>query len=246
MDRLFKSSLSRYTEGWVSIWTGHQWKVDFRNPCHRWMVYDRYADGRFLKWAQRNLSADAVIVDSGSNIGQFLPYYSLIAAKGRILAFEPASALVEWIQECVTANHMNVEVIAKGLGDKEMDGFLSDPGGDAVKGLWGEVVSDSGEPIHLTVLEKELSERGIQHVSLWKLDVEGYEVEALRGAGDVLAEQRIGALYIEMAIKRNNNRRILEYMTANGYRAFEFGANGRITPLTQVRPYQIDALFLPV
>jgi len=209
------------------------------------MIYDRYADSNFLKWAEKNLPANAVIIDSGSNIGQFLPYYSLIAPAARVLAFEPAHALVEWIQECVTENKLNVEVIAKGLGDEEMNGFLSDCGEDAVKGLWGEVSTESGEPIRLAVLGKELTLRSIQHVDLWKLDVEGYEIQALQGVADFLKEHRIRALYIEMAVKKDNHRRILDYMTAKGYKAFEVEANGTLAPLFKLRPYQMDALFLP-
>ncbi len=246
MDKLFKSSFSGMGEGWVNIWTGHQWKIDLRNPCHRWMMYDRYADSQFLKWAEQHLPQNAVIVDSGSNIGQFLPYYSLIAPKGTILAFEPGHALAAWISECVSLNKMNnVEVIAKGLGDKEMDAFLSDPGEDEVKGLWNEVSTVSGEPITITELRKELAKRNIQHIDLWKLDVEGYEVEALQGVSEFLDQKKIKALYIEMAIKKDNHKRILDYMTTKGYNGFEIETNGKLVPMLTVRDEQVDALFLP-
>jgi FkbM family methyltransferase len=246
MDKLFKSSFTGMSEGWVEIWTGHQWKIDFRNPCHRWMMYDRYADSQFLKWAERHLPPDAVIIDSGSNIGQFLPYYALIAPKGTILAFEPGRALAAWISECVSLNQLNnVEVIAKGLGDKEMDAFLSDPGEEEVKGLWNEVSTVSGEPIIITTLRTELAKRNIQHIDLWKLDVEGYEVEALQGVSEFLDEKKIKALYIEMAIKKDNHKRILEYMTGKGYKAFEIATNGRLIPMLTVKDEQVDALFLP-
>ena len=245
MDKLFRSAFTSYSEGWVKVWTGHLWKIDFRNACHRWMIYDRYADSGFLKWTEKNISPDAVIVDSGSNIGQFLPYYSKIAPKATILAFEPANELANWIKECVAKNNLSAEVIAKGLGKEEMKAFLADPGDDAVKGLWNEISTDKGEPIIITTLEKELQQRNILSVDLWKLDVEGYVIEALTGAGKFLDEHRIRSLYIEMAVKKDNHKRILEFMRSKGYEAFEIKNNGRIVQLIEVKPYQTDALFLP-
>lgn len=245
MDKLFKGNFEKYAEGWITVWTGHQWKIDFRNPCHRWMIYDRYADSQFLKWAEKHLTTNAVIVDSGSNIGQFLPYYSTIAPQGKILAFEPGHSLSDWISECVLGNHLPVEVITMGLGDHEMNAFLNNPGDETVRGLWNEISTESGEPISITTLSKELQQRNIQTVDLWKLDVEGYETEALRGAGSYLDEHRIKALYIEMAVKKDNHQRILDLMRGKGYKAFEIESSGKLTPLLQVKPYQIDALFLP-
>jgi FkbM family methyltransferase len=245
MDKIFNSSFAHQEEGWVNIWTGHNWKIDFRNPCHRWMIYDRYADSQFLKWAEKNLPPDAVIVDSGTNIGQFLPYYSRIAPQGKILAFEPSRLLAQWVDECVKENKLNTEVIAKGLGNLEMNAFLNDPGDDTVKGLWNEISTEGGEPVKLTVLRNELKERRISKIDLWKLDVEGYETEALEGAGEYLDDHRIGVLYIEMAVKKNNHQRILDYMRSKGYAAFEIEVNGKLSPLHTVKPYQMDALFMP-
>lgn len=243
--RLFKNQFAKMKTGWYPIYTGHVWKLDVRNSCHAWMLYDRYADASFLKWAERNISKDAVIVDSGSNIGQFLPYFSNIARHGKILAFEPGKELGDWVQECLKKNNLKVELFRSGLGNKEFKAFLNSWGDEEIHGLWGQVNEEKGEPINITRLDKVLKDKMIDKVDLWKLDVEGYEIEALEGAGAYLNEKQIKALYIELAIKEDNHTRILKYMLEKGYKPFYFNKFGKLKPLTQLLDEQIDALFLP-
>lgn len=245
LDRVFGKKLEMQGIGWAKIWTGHIWKIDSRNSCHRWMVYDRYADSNFLKWAEKNIPSDGIIIDSGSNIGQFLPYFSLIVPMGKILAFEPDTELVEWIHNCLQQNEMPVELISAGLGEIQQRAFLQKGGEDFIHGLWSKVSENEGYPISITTLHDELQKRDFKRVALWKLDVEGYEVEALKGAGTWLTEKKIDALYIEMAVKENNHQHIYDFMTKIGYKAYEFDESGRLIPLLKLKDYQIDALFIP-
>ena len=72
-ERLFGAALARRGVAWVPVRTGLRWKLDLRNPTHRWIVYGYY-DPAFLKWAERRLTPASVVVDSGANIGQTVLY----------------------------------------------------------------------------------------------------------------------------------------------------------------------------
>jgi hypothetical protein len=93
-------------------------------------------------------------------------------------------------------------------------------------------------------LETVLNKRGMRQVNFWKLDVEGFEVPALRGAGNYLTEKRIGALYIEM-VPNNNHRLIHDHMSAAGYSLHQIDRWGRSHLLHEPPETGLNGLFLP-
>ena len=242
--RLMGKQLAAEGMGWYPVYTGHIWKLDLRNPCHQWMLYDRYADAAFLQWTEKQIPGNGIIVDSGSNIGQFLPYFSKIVPKGKVLAFEPGRELGDWIEACLAENMLPVELIRKGLGSEAFSAFLNSWGEEQIHGLWGQVNEEKGEPIVVERLDAILHERKIDTVDLWKLYVEGYEVQALEGAGDFIANKKIKALYIEMAVKENNHQKIMEFMRKHDYKPYSFNALGKLKPMQDVFDDHMDALFL--
>lgn len=245
LDKLFGARLAIQPIGVVETHAGSFWKIDPANPCHRWMIYDDYADAAFLHWARKNIPSNGVIVDSGSNIGQFLPYFSKIIPDGKILAFEPSPTLCHWIQESIKLNEqLPIQLYQFGLGEMEEAAKLFDYGAEVIHGLWGKISKDQGDPIELIRLDTVLGQQNIQTVDLWKLDVEGFEVEALRGAGKYLEDRRIKHLYIELAIKEDNHIRILDYMEQIGYEPYLFNAGGKLELMQTVNQEQVDALFI--
>jgi FkbM family methyltransferase len=65
---------------------------------------------------------------------------------------------------------------------------------------WGNgQISDQGDPVPNLVLDDYIAERGVERVSFLKLDVEGWELHALRGARKACAAGRIEAGLVEVA-----------------------------------------------
>ncbi len=66
-----------------------------------------------------------------------------------------------------------------------------------------------------------LSERGANQVALLKLDVEGYELKALRGAEIALRNRRIKAVYFEyfekFLIRVGPPSKLIEYLESLSY-----------------------------
>lgn len=246
MDWIFGSSLHKKGVSWMKTYTGHTWKLDLRNPCHRWMLYDDYAGPQFLNWVRENIPPSGVIVDSGANVGQFLPYFSEVVPDGKILAFEPSLEASQWVEDCLNRNsQMPVELIRKGLGVAKDTLYLQVPGPESSRGLWGEIHSDEGVPVSITPLSEELRHRSLKTVHLWKLDVEGHEVPALRGAEQLLKNQSVHSLYIEMTTKDDNNEKILRLMQSYGYDCYLFEESGSLKKSNQPLSRPVDGLFLP-
>ena len=65
---------------------------------------------------------------------------------------------------------------------------------------WGHGhISDHGHPVPNLLLDDYIAERKIERISFLKLDVEGWEIHALRGTRHALASGKVEAGFIEVA-----------------------------------------------
>lgn len=243
-ERLFGRGLARHGVCWVRTAAGIPWKLDLSSSSHRWIVYGKYEGHPFLNWARRHLPRDGIVVDSGANIGQMLLYLAQWVPAGRVLAFEPGAEPAAWLSECLSANPtLPVELLRWGLGAASQDKVLVRVGDEATHGACSQVRDDGeGERVQIRPLDELLLQRGIDTVHLWKLDVEGFELEALAGAESLLARRGIRALYCELAF--GNGERIREYLARFGYRCHFFDAAGRMHEPARL-PEHANGLFLP-
>lgn len=242
-DRLFGSIIAPHRICWVQTAAGIPWKLDLGSPVHRWIVYGKYEGAPFLNWARQFLAPDAIVVDSGANIGQILLYIAQWIPQDKVLAFEPGTEQADWLNECLTQNPtLPVELIRCGLGASRTQLRLRGHGPDHIHGYWCNVSETEGEPIQIVALGDELAARGIEQVDLWKLDVEGYEIPAMRGAENLIKEHRIRAIYAELM--RENGQNIREYLAQFGYQCHLFKPNGQLYIPSQLPEYT-NGLFLP-
>jgi FkbM family methyltransferase len=242
-ERLFGDRLRRFGTCWVETAAGITWKLDLTNPTHRWIVFGKYEGSAFLDWARRFLPTNGTVVDSGANIGQMLIYLSQYVSKGKVLAFEPGKEAADWLEECLAVHpELPVELLRLGLGEMDASLFLRKVGSKKLHGAQNQVCERGGEEVKVSRLEDVLALRGIDAVDLWKLDVEGYEISALRGAERLLSEQRIKALYVELGF--GNGERIVDYLAHFGYRCYLFDSRGRLY-VPQHLPEHTNGLFLP-
>jgi FkbM family methyltransferase len=83
-------------------------------------------------------------------------------------------------------------------------------------------IDEGGELIVRTLtLDGYLDERGIEKVALMKMDIEGYELRAFKGAAESLRTRRIGAIYFEHfqknAVRAGAPEDVLALLDAGGY-----------------------------
>ncbi|MDD5136094.1 MAG: FkbM family methyltransferase [Candidatus Omnitrophica bacterium] len=128
------------------------------------------------------------VIDCGAYIGEFTLYAAMaVGETGRVMAFEPDPAFFKKLQDNVSLNGLhNVILIEKGVWSKE--DRLKFSGGSQSGNLFAENLSHNTESydISVTSLDGELEKRGITNVDFIKMDVEGAEIEAVRGASSIL------------------------------------------------------------
>ena len=242
-DRLFGRALATHGVCWVPTAASIPWKLDLVNSTHRWIVYGKYEGPGFLQWARTFLPPSGVVIDSGANIGQMALYLAQWVPQGIVLAFEPGEEQADWLDECLQLNSfLSVEVVRLALGANTSELYLTKAGLSTNHGTQNYVSASGGTPVHVIRLSDEMKRRGISKVDLWKLDVEGYEFEALLGAESLLRDRAIRALYIE--IQDLHQAEILAYLRSFGYRSYSISWRGIPLPADRFADFDMG-LFLP-
>jgi FkbM family methyltransferase len=141
---------------------------------------DRFIRGR--------IGAGAVFVDAGANIGAYtVPASRQVGPNGRVVAFEAHPVTYAYLARNIVLNTLgNVVGLNNALGSKpgwvEMDYQRSNPGET-------HVAADStptGTRVELVTLDDTMTRLGIARIEYLKIDVEGYELQVLRGARGII------------------------------------------------------------
>ena len=164
--------------------------------CYRgFKAYTDHAERRLLTTI---LSAGDVVVDAGANIGIYSEFLARrVGPTGVVNSFEPSPENFERLQ-CATRKLSNVRVCQAGVGERSGRStlYLSDKLNVDHRTYMTEGDSRSGVPIDIVALD-DYFEPG-QRVDLIKMDIQGYELHALRGANRVLADNSTAKLLLEL------------------------------------------------
>ncbi len=153
--------------------------------------------------------ANGVFLDCGANIGEYAQGLAANIPEGAtIYAFEPGKTPYAKMVEN-TKHNRNIITINKGVGERnETLPLFSNTVTTKHSSLfkrdmshWGEEFSlRDPETIDILRLDEFLSEKKIQHVHFMKIDVEGYEMNCLRGLGDYLTRGDVEMIQFEFGV----------------------------------------------
>jgi FkbM family methyltransferase len=164
--------------------------------CYRgFKVYTDHAERRLLKTI---LSAGDVVVDAGANIGIYSEFLARrVGPTGLVNSFEPSPENFERLQ-CATRKLSNVRVCQAAVGERSGRStlYLSDKLNVDHRTYMTEGDSRSGVPIDIVALDDYFKPG--QRVDLIKMDIQGYELHALRGANRVLKDNSSAKLLLEL------------------------------------------------
>ncbi|MGY4706900.1 FkbM family methyltransferase [Candidatus Bipolaricaulota sp. J31] len=154
------------------------------------------------------LKPGMTFIDLGAHIG----YFTLLAAKtvwpsGRVYAFEPVPSTCQVLQHNVAVNRFDsvVTVIPKAVSDKSGIGHLILPPESTVSAriLTGEKHRKSVEDeriieVETISLDDYFQQIGWPEVNLIKMDIEGAEIQALKGMKELSRRNQNLKLIIEI------------------------------------------------
>ena len=154
-----------------------------------------------------------VIIDVGANVGVItLQLARALRGRGRVHAFEPSPEVNRQLKRNCSLNPelqqlISVHDVALGEVPGVMPFYAPVEEGGAG---WGSLarfddIESNQVSVNVETLDRMMEALGRPQIRVVKMDIEGFEVEALRGAKDTLAAQRIDYFVIEF-----NGGRLLE------------------------------------
>jgi len=169
--------------------------VDLQETIFWTGEYDRPV----IRRMKQLLPPGAVALDVGANIGAYsVQLGRALQDGGRLIAIEPVPANVKRLRENVEVNGLAevIEIVETAVGDRH--GVVRLRGADSARGVAGNaVVADSGVAASLTTIDSIAEQYALERCDLMKLDIEGCEYAALRGAERLLRRFR-PVLYLEL------------------------------------------------
>lgn len=151
-----------------------------RTGMHRQLclMRERFIAERYL--ISDLLETSDVVVDVGANIGYYLLLFeSCIGRSGRVVCIEPEPDNLKELYDCIRVNSLNnAEVLEVAVGEEERQVRMQ-------RGLNGGICDDEyldGFSVQMICLDSLMEFRP----TLVKIDIEGFEGQALAGAQKLL------------------------------------------------------------
>jgi FkbM family methyltransferase len=170
------------------------------------------------------IAAGDAVGDIGANVGAYTRLLStLVGPSGKVCAFEPVAANYDILQSVVARGRLaNVQLfkLAVGAAIEEREIAIPDLGGFTGY-YWAHFAKpgERGEKVTVTMLDELVRKNALPRLDFIKCDVEGSEIEVLRG-GRALIEAQRPAWLIE--VSRDTSGDVFAALKGAGYRAFVY------------------------
>jgi FkbM family methyltransferase len=178
-------------------------------------VYESFLNEGYYEHAEQSFCADFVkpgmtVFDVGASHGFYTLLFAKLAGPERVHAFEPEEGNYARLRVNLELNgfqgvQASQLAVVDESGEVELNVYPPELYGWHTLGhptmeVEGKpVVPDASRRVQGVTLDEYCADRGIKRIDLLKLDVEGAELEALRGASRLLREKRVGCLLFEVS-----------------------------------------------
>ncbi len=180
---------------------------------------------------------NGVLFDIGANHGAYSRLLAKIAPTAKIYAFEPHPGTFAVLQSEISRSP-SVEPVNKAVADsvgqfmlydfRTEDGSTQASLSETAVGLYSSDIVEHA--VDCTTVDGFMTERGIGHIDLLKIDTEGHDLSVLKGARSALSERKIGMIQFEF-IPANIATRVTMrdfFEVLEGYRIGRLCLNGQL------------------
>ncbi|MDZ7697253.1 MAG: FkbM family methyltransferase [Deltaproteobacteria bacterium] len=182
-------------------------RILVRNPRQAFIGRSLYLEGTWeqevTQFVSSNVKPGMILLDVGADIGYYtLLFAKLIGQTGRVFSFEPIPKSKWYLDKNIEMNGLsNVSTFNFALFDKAAKACLEEPLTKSKINPFKEQLTGSDIVVEMKVFDDWKFDKGIAHVDLVKIDVEGAELNVLRGMTDTLQTNR-PSLIIEVHPKQ--------------------------------------------
>lgn len=189
-----------------------------------------HEDIRFLLQGQKL----ETVFDVGANIGQTALTLARNFPESRVFSFEPIPSTFARLAQN-TGREPRIEAVCCALGSEPGSGKMTTEPLSVSNTLLVEPQTNPKTPVtdvNIDTVSSFCAKRGIQRLSLLKIDTEGYEMNVLKGAERLLVAKQIEFVLCECDFFRRNGEphgdfnAIWQYLSSLNYHVVAFYSGG--------------------
>lgn len=198
----YEAALARLYGGRGIPWTinGELFRID---PRYRHLLGQDW-DAEVARFLAPRLKPGALCLDVGANAGVYvLQFCRWTEPGGRVIAFEPNARTRRVLETHITMNRLDtrVDVIPEAISDRqgEADFYFAGESGMSRLGQANHVLEDVAQSMRVTTVTlDDFCRRRDLRPDCILIDIEGFELHALRGARELLGACQTLELVVEM------------------------------------------------
>jgi FkbM family methyltransferase len=183
-----------------------------------------------VSWLHKTLRADDVFYDIGANVGIYSVFAAARISRGRVYSFEPHAGNFEVLLRSICLNNMADRIAPLSVALDAQSGCIDFAYHELRAGSTGSQLATSPLAVaqdHAAVVELKstqaidsmLAAGQIEPATVIKIDVDGAELNILRGMERLLAARSVRSLQVEIDPPQNDA--IRAWLDQQGYRAVQ-------------------------
>lgn len=168
------------------------------NSIHKQLILDRIREKRATLIMKEFIEPEDIILELGANIG----YYVLIESsnlsdKGFIYAIEPGQDNVQLLKKNIKLNNIkNIEIYELAMSDKKGISKLYLNRASNFYSLINDTNTSRYIEVPTNTVDNFLKNK--KHITFLRMDIEGYEVEVIKGMKKTLKDKNFKKLFVEI------------------------------------------------
>lgn len=180
---------------------------------------------REMEFWRESIQPGMTVIDVGANAGVYTFSAAMqVGETGLVLAIEPFSKCVQYLQETCKLNQIDwVKVCAGAASDSIGSLKLSIHLYNEINEILShDTKTDSSnyELVECFTLDSLIDIHQLKRVDFLKIDVEGHELQVLKGSQKLLRDFRPIIIYENIARSQGSNLPVAEYLQQVGYKLF--------------------------
>ncbi|PSB33599.1 FkbM family methyltransferase [Stenomitos frigidus] len=181
-----------------------------------------------MEFWRHHIQPGMTVIDVGANVGVYtFSAAQRVGNQGRVLAIEPFSECVQFLQETCNVNQLSwVKVIAGAASDRTQTAQLALQMASELNQLVpndAELVSGGNvETVACFTLDALIEQESIAHVDFLKIDAEGHELQVLAGSERLLTKLMPTIVYENIASDDQANTSSAVFLQERGYQLFRY------------------------
>ena len=160
----------------------------------------------YLKAITSKIRKNPILFDIGANNGQTVNKFKSVFPTSEIYSFEPSKLCFEILRE----NHKNTnnlvinnKAVGSVKGSLEFNEYSWSSLNSLLKRSFAKSEIIDNYLVDVITVDDYCKDNNISKINLLKTDTEGYELEVLKGASQMMNENRIQFVYVEIFFYEN-------------------------------------------